>query len=193
MGRTVSRILDHLAHLQGHRPLGLKHTSMLLYSRAGRLANAIRSCLLHYRNSGIADTEWGDPAHWLHLPANCPASPQQCADATAASLVRSRADWTLECDLFGVHHLPVVENWSVAAWEDPQDPSNLDSRQQVLPNADLALFSDGPMRKPPWLRARRELSRVLAIGARHWQQAHNLLGILGDTLASTLCSRLFQH
>ena len=151
MDRAVCRILDHLADLQGHRPPGLigpfeqrKYTSMLLYCRVGRLANAIRSCLIHFRNSGIADTEWGNPAHWLHLPADCPASPQQCADATAASLARSRSDWARGCDLFGVHHLPVTENWSEAAWEDPQDPSNdlrsqhLDSRQQVLPNTDLA-------------------------------------------------------
>ncbi|CAE7837193.1 unnamed protein product [Symbiodinium sp. CCMP2592] len=156
MDRTVCRILDHLADLQGHRPPGLigpfeqrKHTNMLPYCRVGRLANAVRSCLLHFRNNGIADTEWGDPAHWFHLPANCPASPQQCAAATTASLARSCADWALECELFGVHHLPIAEDWSAAAWEHPQDPSNdlrsqhLDSKQQILPNVDIGLFADG--------------------------------------------------
>ena len=195
MDRAVCRILDHLADLQGHRPPGLigpfeqrKYTSMLLYCRVGRLANAIRSCLIHFRNSGIADTEWGNPAHWLHLPADCPASPQQCADATAASLARSRSDWALECDLFGVHHLPVTENWSEAAWDDPQDPSNdlrsqhLDNRQQVLPNTDLALFADGGANAEATVAACQ--ARAFA-GAHYWTTASEV----GPQLAVRLPAR----
>ena len=70
-----------------------------------------------------------------------------------------------ECHLFGVHHLPVAENWSEAAWEDPQDPSNdlrsqrLDSRQQVLLDR-ASLF---PLLRPD----ARSQARILSSPCHH--------------------------
>ena len=183
--RTVSRLLDALANRLDcgpHLMVGPFEERVFRraadFCRVGRTANALRLAVSRLRSAGALPCSWSSPEAWVDAldGLNRYVSPEDCAAFAATAIAQSDSDWSVECALFGVTHLPLLaEDWGPEAWLDPWSPSSDPCSRHLdtlacdpAPGEDLALFGDGGFKVGVGATFSAQ-ARAFGLGNLYWQ------------------------